>query len=211
VARRRDENALRSELLLCGWLSVGLSAFLACAAPTFTQYFVLLVPFLAMPASLGACTLATHRWTSRAPWAFLIVLVGLYIVSPVKWLNAGRRVQPWKTHEEVAREVDRLTPKDAWIYTYELIYFAARRPPPPGLEHRAAERLDLPPERAAALHITPRHQVDAWLESGRFATVALRLEDPHRPASGPYKRIGRILDVEVWTRSQAGAAAEARD
>src|SRR5262249_35566174 len=47
------EEERKSEFYLCGLLTAGLGLFLITAPITFTQYFILLVPFLSILASVG--------------------------------------------------------------------------------------------------------------------------------------------------------------
>jgi hypothetical protein len=200
---RRKETQRSAELLLCGWLVAGLFAYLACARPTFTQYFVLLIPFLAIPASLGACVIAARIGRGRWSAVFLLMVLGLYFIAPARWVARRPTVHRWQHYEEVAREVDRLTPRRGQIFANELVYFASSRTPPAGLEHSLAQRLDLPRGLATTLQIVPQKDVDAWLQSGRFDTVVVESDDPRVPTwdlGRTYARSKRILDYEVWTK-----------
>ncbi len=56
----------RAEFYLAFWLAAGLAAELATAHPTFERYFLVMVPFLAIPAIAGP---ACRRNGWRAPEA----------------------------------------------------------------------------------------------------------------------------------------------
>ena len=53
VRRTGWSHASKAEFYLCAWLAAGLSAEIGRAHPTFTQYFLLIVPFLAVLAVAG--------------------------------------------------------------------------------------------------------------------------------------------------------------
>lgn len=173
----------RAEFSLCAWLTGGLGVYLVTPYPTYPQYFVLMTPFLGILASLGAYAIGSRVWTSggrRAPGWLVLALLGLFTLGLAKSAYQQRRyfVSSWRGIEELAQEINRVTPNDGLVYADEAIYFAARRLPPPGLENQNALDLHLPPAFAASLRVVPPAQVDEWLREGRFATVLIEANDP---------------------------------
>ena len=60
----------RAEFLLCLWLSLALTAYIATAHPTFERYFLFVVPFLAILATVGLYDIASRLFgESRLRWA----------------------------------------------------------------------------------------------------------------------------------------------
>jgi len=48
----------------------------------------------------------------------------------------------------------------------------SKRRPPPGMEFGYSHKLNLPPERLAALHITPEAELQRQVAAGAFASAA---------------------------------------
>jgi 4-amino-4-deoxy-L-arabinose transferase-like glycosyltransferase len=162
----------KAEFYLCGWLTSGLGAYLAIAPITFPQYFILLVPFLSILAAVGIMAIASWlRPAGRPGWLSAGVLVFFSAGLPW-WILQQRHHLTWPQLEEVAKVVNRVTPKDGLVWVDDIIYFAAQRTPPPGLENFDSHRLRLSPGDSAKLHIVPRADLYEWVALGRFATVA---------------------------------------
>jgi hypothetical protein len=109
-----------------------------------------------------------------------ILPLALYLVAPVRWAArwpTGTHVG-WREIEEVARQVDRVTPPEARVYTGEAVFFASRRLPPQGMENIVVRSLELPPERAASVRVVTASQIQERLRAGRFATIAAISTDP---------------------------------
>src|SRR5262249_21758931 len=125
----------KAEFYLCGWLTAGLGAYLTIAPITFPQYFILLVPFLSILAAVGIMAIASWlRPGGRPGWLVAGVLVFFSAGIPW-WILQQRQHLIWSQLEEVAKAVNRVTPKDGLVLADEMIYFAAQRTPPPGLEN----------------------------------------------------------------------------
>jgi hypothetical protein len=60
----------------------------------------------------------------------------------------------WGIVEELAREVNRVTPRDGLVHASEVVLFAARRLPPSGMENNFGTVLRLPPERLARMALS---------------------------------------------------------
>jgi 4-amino-4-deoxy-L-arabinose transferase-like glycosyltransferase len=173
VGERSQRDASRkAEFYLCGWLAAGFALFLGTLWVTQQQYFVLLIPFLSILASVGI--MATASWLrqpGRPAWLVPGILV-LFVAGLPWWLWQQRQRLHWPRLEAAARAVNEVTPQGGLIWAYEGIYFAAQRIPPSGLEHADAQKLQLSPVEAASLHVVSRASLHEWIASGRFATVA---------------------------------------
>lgn len=170
----------KAEWRLCVWLPAGLFLYLCTPRPTFAQYFILVTPFGSVLAALGVYFLSLKLVPNRRPAFAAIVLCGLFTLALVKSVDTEMtdEPRPWQQAEDVARLVNRVTPKDAPIYMDDnAIFFVAKRLPLPGLEHLDARKLQLTPDQASLLHIMPGSVANEWLAGGRFATVALWSED----------------------------------
>ena len=75
VARRsRWPRALKAEFYLCAWLALALSAEAGRAHPTFPQYFVFIVPFVAILAGVGLYAIGSRVLEPDRPlWPVLLV------------------------------------------------------------------------------------------------------------------------------------------
>ena len=173
VLGRSEWDARRkAEFSLCGWLVAGLGLHLATPQPTYPQYFVLLIPFASILASVGVHAIGSRLSAPKAVRWLAFALLGVLAVQAGRFVNEQRSQLRWPYLEQVATELNQVTPRDGLVWADEMIYVASRRLPPPGLEHFDAQRLQLSPALAASLHVVPRSQVLDWLASGRFATVA---------------------------------------
>jgi hypothetical protein len=171
LGRSQWEAERKSEFYLCGVLAAGLGLFLITARGTYTQYFILLVPFLSMLASVGVITAAS--WLRPPERRTLLVpgLVALFVAGVPWWLSQQQNHLTWPKLAEVARAVDDITPRDGLIWADEMIYFAAQRIPPSGLEHSDSHKLRFSPSDSTTLHVVPRADLYDWVAAGRFATV----------------------------------------
>ncbi len=171
VGRSQWPRALRSELYLCGWLSLGLMAELATAHPTFPRYFVLAVPFLGPLAAVGVYAAASRLLDSGRPLRPLVLLVVVNAIGLARSLYDRRDMQTWPNYEAMARKVLQVTPKGGAIWADEQMYFAARKRPSPGLEFGYSHKVTLPPAKMALLHIVSEEEVNRRVKSRAFSTV----------------------------------------
>lgn len=166
----------KRETYLGAWLIAGLSALAVLAHPTFPQYFLPIFPFLGILGALGVCGLGQRVWTPGTtawPAVVLMALCAAELLLPLYRVRYGYPIR-WQAYEEVAREINRVTPAERSLYADTLLcYVAARRLPPPGLESDVAPLLELSPELAGSLHVVPHSELDAWLPTGRFDTICL--------------------------------------
>jgi hypothetical protein len=187
VSSREWDEQRRRELRLCAWLAAGLALFLATPLPTFPQYFVLAVPFLSVLGAVGIHVLGARLWPSARPFHVLLPIILLFVLGLAKPAY-HLRLNTWDVIEDLGREVARVTPENGFIYASDLVVFAAKRVPPPGMENMFGSMLRLPPERLAALHIVPQSQIERWLEEGRFHTVMMFAGDPKIETFGLLRR-----------------------
>jgi 4-amino-4-deoxy-L-arabinose transferase-like glycosyltransferase len=172
LGRSQWGDERKAEFYLCGWLTAGLGAYLAIAPITFPQYFILLIPFLSILAAVGIMAIASWlRPAGRPNWLVAGVLV-LFSAGLPWWILQQRRHLTWPQLEEVAKAVNRVTPKDGLVWADEIIYFAAQRTPPSGLENFDSHKLRLSPGDSAKLHVVPRADLYEWAALGRFASIA---------------------------------------
>jgi hypothetical protein len=144
----------RREFRFCGWLVAGLALFLAAPLPTYPHYFILVVPFVSILAALGMNVLGARLWPSARPLYVVLPLLVLFtlglakVAVQLRWTFFAPR---WAMVEELAREVNRVTPRDGLVHASEVVLFAARRLPPPGMENSFVSLLRLPPEQLARM------------------------------------------------------------
>ena len=211
--KNRQDRRWREELYLCCWLSAALALFIATAHPTFERYFLMLVPFLAILASVGLCEIGTRLDPRGRPfWPVLVVTVLLCLML-AKTLYDRRGSYTWSDLEDVARQVDQVTAPQASLLADEHIYFLTRRTPPSGLEFPDALKLNLPPAFAASLHIVPRAEFARRVQARIFSTVQTCAEaDDERfqvlNVPPVYARKAVVHECRIfWDRVPAGAPA----
>jgi hypothetical protein len=172
VARRSAwKPDLRAEFYLAAWLAAGLSLEVGRAHPTFPQYFLLIVPFLAILASAGLCALAPERPGVAAPLLCLLLAMGLG-----RAVYDRREVDHWDSYERLAKRIDQITPPNAPLLADEPIYFLTKRTPPPGLELYYTHKLTLPASDRALFHIVTEAEIRRDVEAGSFP-VAYACDD----------------------------------
>jgi hypothetical protein len=170
------DRARRSEFYLAGWIALALCLYLSTPHPTFVQYFILPVPFLAILGSVGLFGLvnqfaAGDREGQRIPiWPVAAVCI-LVALSLARQLYEDRDDFSWPNMEKVAQKVNEVTPLGAPVYLDEMTYFLTGRIPPPGNEYESSHKLALAPEFAQFVHIIPQAEFDRRIASGEFATI----------------------------------------
>ena len=171
--RSQWESAVRREFYLCAWLALGIGVEVCTAHPTFARYFLLMVPFVAILASIGLYTVSERIYRSESPVFPLVLLTFLFGLGLAKALyqRAGD-VRTWAVHEHLAKKMDEVAPRNAPVFADEEIYFVSGRTPPPGLEFSYSHRLKLPPALAAQLHVLTQDQINQMAAGGKFAAVA---------------------------------------
>jgi hypothetical protein len=174
---RRDES-IRRDMTLCAGLALGLGGFAAATRPTFPQYFVCAVPFVAILASAGLSAIGSRLLTpAQRPWLAAVV-AWPFLLTPVRTthqLIAGA-VRPWEVFEQVGRQVNDVTSPDGLVYANQVVYAAARRVPPRGLESEFA--LDHEESLGGSPGLRSRAELADWLQLGRFQTAVTCANDP---------------------------------
>lgn len=160
----------KREFYLAGAMAVAMALEAATAHPTFSQYFIFLVPLLAVPAAAGVIEVSA-RLSMRPAWAVagLAVLFGLNLANALV-ATAGNN-NDWDTIANLAKKVKQVTPADATVLADPPVYFAMRQIPPEGSNFPASHRMEVPPAEAARLHIVPQSQLERQVKAGEFATV----------------------------------------
>jgi len=173
VARRSAwEVSKRAEFYLCGWLALGIGVEVGAAHPTFESYFVLVTPFLAIPAAAGLFAIMVLLRRPERVWWPIVILAVLLSAGLAMSLHQDRNKLSWRDLEAVARKVDEVTPAHGAVWADEHIYFLTRRAPAEGAEFSYAEVIDLPGDVAASLHIVSDQALDGQAAAGIFSTVS---------------------------------------
>jgi hypothetical protein len=144
VSSKDCPAADRSKYYLCAWL-ISAEALLLCNIhPTFQQYFVFVVPFLAILAPVGLRAL-TPRFDSTGRPLWPVLFVGAFLAFGLeKSLFEQRDNLFWRDVESVAAKLNEVTGPAASLPADEFLYFASKRLPARGLEHADTHKLSLP-------------------------------------------------------------------
>jgi hypothetical protein len=172
IARRAHwPRDLKSEFYLSAWLAIGLAALIGRAHPTFAQYFLLIAPFLAIPAIAGLYAIASRVLDPQAwQWPVTVVTI-IFLLGLGKALYEDRTNNKWSTYEQLANKIAAITPPDALFFADEPIYFLLKRTPPPGLELAYTHRVHLQPADAALFHILSEADVRKLLRTRNFVSA----------------------------------------
>jgi hypothetical protein len=163
--------ARRREYYMCAWLVGVEGLWLCCIHPTFSQYFVFLVPFLAIlaPAGLRGLVLLFDSSGQRLWPVFLVVAFMGFGLE--RSLVGQRGDMDWRDVEVIAAKVNVVTEPAAPLLADEFVYFASRRIPPRGLEHADARKLSLSPPLADRLGVISGEELEGRILAGQFATL----------------------------------------
>ncbi len=205
------EHPERAEWMLCGWLAGGVGLFLSCTAPLFSHYFILVIPFLSALGTLGLSALGSCLSPEKRPvWllCFVTAFFALGLIKPTYRLLRGD-LQRWSVYDEVAREVNRVTPPAEPVWAFdEFVYFFTHRIPPAGLENVYAQSLSLPPDLAARVRAVPLAQLESSLTTGRYATAVTESDQDAIARLGlacRYRGQTRIAGYEIfWNPTEPG-------
>jgi len=178
--RRRSgwSRERRAEFYLCGWLALAMAAEIASAHPTFARYFCLLAPFVGILAVPGLYAIGSRVLQPEKPlWPVLIVSVIMAGGLARNLWDRSTTTYNWADYEDIGRKLAGVTPPGKLMFAEEELYFLTQRRPSYGLEFQSSQRLDLPAERLAALHVTPESELRALLAAGTFWSAATCDED----------------------------------
>jgi hypothetical protein len=212
IRRSSWPRAVKAQFYLAAWLAVALAAEVARAHPTFPQYFLLIVPFVAILAVAGLCALAERLIAGGRP-AVPVSIVALLIAFGLVKAIYNRRDEPkWQEYERLAIKVNQVTPTNAMLFAHEPIYFLTRRVPPPGHELYYSHKVNLPAPERARLHILTEAEVKQQVQSGTFATAVSCDDDEinHYGLETVYTRRVDVADCAVfWDRKRNGPGGSA--
>ena len=167
----------RAEFNLAAWLVLAVGAQNVLAHPTFAQYFIFGVPFLALLACAGFYRLVLRLSLAGRPERAAAVLCCFMLVTLGRGIFQGRDSESWQVLTKAAQKVNQVTPTNAQVMTQEPIYFLTGRPVPYGMEFDFAHKLDLGKQRNALLRIVPRAELERQIKAGRFASAAICDDD----------------------------------
>ncbi len=167
----------RIEFRLCAWIVIAVTAQNITAHPTFPQYFIFAVPFMAVLACAGVYALLCRLNLAEQGWRFAAALGCFMLLAVGRGMFEGRDAESWQKLAQIAAKVDAVAPRNAPVAVQEPIYFITGREVPPGMEFEFAHKLDLGPERNRLFHIMPRAELDRELKAGRFAADAVCDDD----------------------------------
>ena len=196
------ERERREEIYLSFWLAVGLTVELATAHPTFERYFLLMIPFLVIPAIAGFYAVGSRLAGPGRP------LQAAYVLMIVLTLGLGRGLfddsesYVWTDTEQIAQKVDQITPRGATIWADELVYFLMRRPPPDGMQFSYAHEIEeMPAAQAAMLHIITASELRRRTAAGQYKTVAACYDTENTDAAKVpdlYRKKDTVKDCTVY-------------
>ncbi|HTT60608.1 MAG TPA: hypothetical protein VMG35_02155 [Bryobacteraceae bacterium] len=192
------ERARRREFYLCGWLAAALLVHISTAIPTFRRYYLLAVPFLAIPACAGLFDLGSRLGAPDRPWRPVTAVSLLMGLCLTKTLIEGRNDLKWPDVERIAAKVQEVTPARAVLYADEPVYFATRHAPPPGLELADSHKLNFPPAKARELRVVPQAELDRQIKAGVFDTIEISSDDAQIEKLGLRKMYAHSAEVEDY-------------
>jgi 4-amino-4-deoxy-L-arabinose transferase-like glycosyltransferase len=162
----------RGVFYLCACLALALTIHISSAHPTFARYYLFTTPFLSYLAAAGLYWVATQLRDVERPWLPVILVCLLVSLGLAKALYDNRDDYDWSDLEQIAAQVEKVTPPGKTLYANEQIYFLLHRTPPSGFELNDSHKLEFPPERAALLHVIPQSVLDQQIQAGHFDTIA---------------------------------------
>jgi 4-amino-4-deoxy-L-arabinose transferase-like glycosyltransferase len=171
AVKSRQDRQWREELYLCCWLAVALGLYISSTHPTFEPYFVLMVPFLGVLAAVGLYAIVSRLDIQGRRLLPIVGLTALLCLGLAKALYERRDDYSWQDLEEIARKVEQVTPPQELLLADEHIYFLTHHTPPSGMEFPDSQKLNLPADVAASLHIVPRTELAKRVQAGMFHTV----------------------------------------
>ena len=217
--------AVRREFGLGALVFAALGLELSSAHPTFPRYFLLLAPFLAIPAAAGLYALAgALGWAQSAVGRadspvggrpvrarFFDASVRLFsdpvaVLCVLAILGWGRTVYQrnrdlfrWSGYERIAAKINEITPPGAALLADDPVYFATRRTPPSGFELSYSHLIKLPPKEAALFHILHNDDIKRLVQMGSFPTVYSCYEEEEIAAWDVRAHYRKSLELEDCT------------
>jgi len=177
VRRGSSPRAIKAELWLCALLAVVIGAWLLVARPTFTRYYLLTVPYLAILAARGLYEVSIRLATRPRPAVAAGILCFVLCWGLADTVFGERDDLMWGDIEKAAAKVRPVTPPEASLLADEVVYFALDRQPPSGMELQDSHKLSFDGAEALRLHLVSRPKLDAMIKAGRFDTIEMCDED----------------------------------
>ncbi len=201
LARTAIPMALRREIQLCVWLSVVEGGYLLYVRPTFSRYYLFIVPFVSIISIIGLYYAGTHIGKPNQPQWVLLMVALLMSLGVGRTLNSGKGDYRWKDWEKIAQKVNEVTRPDGIIYADEAVFFVARRTPTSGLEYEDTHKLRLSKELSAELHVFSKEEVQRRIKAGVYDTIATcddddKVKEENLPEL--YKQKATIGDCAVY-------------
>jgi hypothetical protein len=206
LARTAIPTTLRSELHLCIWLTVVESAYLLYVRPTFSRYYLFVVPFVAIISVVGLYYAGTHIGRPDKPRWIMLMVTLLMCLGIGRTLNGGKGDYRWSDWEKLAKKVNEVTRPGGIIDADEAVYFITRREPPSGMEYSDTHKLRLSNELSAQLHVFSKEELARRVNAGTYDTVAScedeDKEDKTVDLTSLYKQKTTVGDCTVyWDRA----------
>ena len=203
IARKSDwPSERRQEFYLSTWLALGLTAELATAHPTFERYFLLVIPFVAIPAIAGLYDIGTRLTGPGRPLRAAFALIVILTLGLGRALYEDSDSYSWNDVEKIAHQVETVTPPEANLWADELFYFLLHRPPPDGMEFAYAHDIEkMDATQAASLHILTSTELRRRATAGEYKTVAACYDTENTDAvkaSELYRQKAEIRDCTVY-------------
>ncbi len=172
VARKMNwPGAVKREFYLCAWMAGAMALEIGSAHPTFSWYFVLTVPFLAILGVVGLEGTASRLYRPDRPLWPATLLTIVLALGLARALYDDSSEMNWPTMQTIAQKVLEVTPAGGSVWAGEQFFFLTHRTPPDGMEFQAAQRLDMPMSDAEPLHILPARELQRRVHSGFYDTV----------------------------------------
>lgn len=192
----------RQEIYLSVWLAAGLAAELATAHPTFERYFLVVVPFVVIPAVAGLYAVGSRLGGADRPLQAAYFLMLILTLGLARGLFDDSDSYIWADTEKIAQKVDQVTPRGAPIWADELIYFLIRRAPPDGMEFSYAHEIEeMPAAQAQMLHILTASELRRRTAAGDYKTVAACYDTDNTDAAKVadyYRQKDTIKDCTIY-------------
>ena len=186
----------KPEYYLCAALAAALALEISTAHPTFARYYLLAVPFLAIPAVAGLYAIGSRVFGEDRPWWPCAAVLLIAALGCGKTLYDRRGMYTWSDYESIGRKIAGVTPQGGALFADDHVYFMLHQNPPPGMEFAYSHKLKLPQPERAALHILTQEEVDQQISSGRFSTVYICEDDDTYDRLGLPKLYKHKEDIE---------------
>jgi len=196
------ERERRAEFYLSLWLALAVGLELATAHPTFERYFLLVVPFVTIPAIAGLYAVGERLAGPDRPLHVAYFLIFILTLGLGRALYSDSTSYTWTDTEKIAHKVDEITPRGGSILADELIYFLMRRPAPDGMEFSYAHEIEqMPAAQAASLHILTASELRRRTAAGEYKTVAACYDTENTDAAKVpdlYRQKEEVKDCTVY-------------